>query len=55
MDQRRTSIKRGNQRGTYLVIVMLTIAVIAAVVGIWKRGLRPVSPDAQRAAATADT
>jgi hypothetical protein len=44
--------RQSNKRGTYLVVVLLTIAVIAAIVGIWKRGLRPVSPDALRSATT---
>jgi len=39
-----------NQRGKYLVMTIVLIAVIAAIAGIVKRGLRPVSPDAQRAA-----
>lgn len=39
-----------NTKGKWLVIAMLAIAIVAAVIGIWKRGLRPMSPDAQRAA-----
>jgi len=47
MDQRQS-----NKRGKYLVLVLLALAVIGAIAGIWKRGVRPVSPDAQRGAAT---
>jgi hypothetical protein len=44
--------RQSNKRGTYLVVVLMAIAVIAATVGVWKRGLRPVSPDALRGATT---
>jgi hypothetical protein len=45
MDARRSS-----NRGKYLVIGLLAIAIIAALVGIWKRGMRPISPQAREAA-----
>jgi hypothetical protein len=37
--------RASNRRGKLLVIIMLAVATIAAIVGIWKRGLRPISPD----------
>ncbi|CAN5672420.1 hypothetical protein BH09PLA1_BH09PLA1_26560 [soil metagenome] len=47
------SERTSNRRGKLLVIGLLAVATVAAIVGIWKRGLRPISPDAKEAATQA--
>jgi hypothetical protein len=41
-----SSSSPSRRNGKWLVIALIAIGTLAALIGIWKRGLRPVSPDA---------
>jgi hypothetical protein len=47
--------RASNQTGKLVVITIIAIAILAALIGLWKRGLRPVSPHAREAATTRAT